>query len=138
MNFKVPENKKMILKDGTNFFNDKIVDKVINLNKNINDQIKYSESINSIIQDLDLKDQDTSPQNVENDENEENENQSENQQEKLENEQNQNSDEQEIEMESIVPEIEFDPELNNPEVFLEDSDDENIQTIIENMLKREK
>ena len=127
MNFKVPENKKNDFERWDQFFNDKIVDKVINLNKNINDQIKYSESINSIIQDLDLKDQDTNPQNVENDENEENENQSENQQEKLENEQNQNSDEQDIEMESIVPEIEFDPELNNSEVFLEDSDDENIQ-----------
>ena len=127
MNFKVPENKKNDFERWDQFFNDKIVDKVINLNKNINDQIKYSESINSIIQDLDLKDQDTSPQNVENDENEENENQSENQQEKLENEQNQNSDEQDIEMESIVPEIEFDPELNNSEVFLEDSDDKNIQ-----------
>ena len=127
MNFKVPENKKNDFERWDQFFNDKIVDKVINLNKNINDQIKYSESINSIIQDLDLKDQDTSPQNVENDENEENENQSENQQEKLENEQNQNSNEQDIEMESIVPEIEFDPELNNSEVFLEDSDDENIQ-----------
>ena len=81
MNFKVPENKKNDFERWDQFFNDKIVDKVINLNKNINDQIKYSESINSIIQDLDLKDQDTNPQNVENDENEENENQSENQHE---------------------------------------------------------
>ena len=64
---------------------------------------------------------------VENDENKDKDNQSENQQEKMENEQNQNSDDQNIEMESIVPEIEFDPELNNSEVFLEDSDDENIQ-----------
>ena len=30
-------------------------------------------------------------------------------------------------MENIVPEIEFDPEINNTEVFLEDSDDNDIQ-----------
>ena len=52
MNFKVPNNKKNDFDRWDEFFNDKIIDKVINLNKNINDQIKYSESINSIIQDL--------------------------------------------------------------------------------------
>ena len=74
MNFKVPENKKNDFERWDQFFNDKIINKVINLNKNIKNQTKYSENINSIIQDLDLKDQDTNPQNIENDENEDKEN----------------------------------------------------------------
>ena len=32
-------------------------------------------------------------------------------------------------MENIVPEIEFDPEMNNTEVFLEDSEDNDMQNM---------
>ena len=129
MNFKVPNNKKKDFDRWDEFFNEKIMNKVMNLSKNINDQKQYSDNINSIIQDLDLKDQDTNPQNVQNDENEDNNDQSENQQQQLENEQDQNSDEQNIDMENIVPEIEFDPEMNNTEVFLEDSEDNDMQNM---------
>ncbi len=129
MNFKVPNNKKKDFDRWDEFFNEKIMNKVSNLSKNINDQKQYSDNINSIIQDLDLKDQDTNPQNVQNDENEDNNDQNENQQQQLENEQDQNSDEQNIDMESIVPEIEFDPEMNNTEVFLEDSEDNDMQNM---------
>ena len=129
MNFKVPNNKKKDFDRWDEFFNEKIMNKVLNLSKNINDQKQYSDNINSIIQDLDLKDQDTNPQNVQNDENEDNNDQNENQQQQLENEQDQNSDEQNIDMESIVPEIEFDPEMNNTEVFLEDSEDNDMQNM---------
>ena len=129
MNFKVPNNKKKDFDRWDEFFNEKIMNKVSNLSKNINDQKQYSDNINSIIQDLDLKDQDTNPQNIQNDENEDNNDQNENQQQQLENEQDQNSDEQNIDMESIVPEIEFDPEMNNTEVFLEDSDDNDMQNM---------
>tara|TARA_B100000886_G_scaffold193785_1_gene133486 strand:+ start:22113 stop:23888 length:1776 start_codon:yes stop_codon:yes gene_type:complete len=129
MNFKVPNNKKKDFDRWDEFFNEKIINKVLNLSKNINDQKQYSDNINSIIQDLDLKDQDTNPQNVQNDENEDNNDQSENQQQQLENEQDQNSDEQNIDMENIVPEIEFDPEMNNTEVFLEDSEDNDMQNM---------
>ena len=129
MNFKVPSNKKKDFDRWDEFFNEKIMNKVLNLSKNINDQKQYSDNINSIIQDLDLKDQDTNPQNVQNDENEDNNDQNENQQQQLENEQDQNSDEQNIDMENIVPEIEFDPEMNNTEVFLEDSEDNDMQNM---------
>ena len=129
MNFKVPNNKKKDFDRWDEFFNEKIMNKVSNLSKNINDQKQYSDNINSIIQDLDLKDQDTNPQNVQNDENEDNNDQNENQQQQLENEQDQNSDEQNIDMENIVPEIEFDPEMNNTEVFLEDSEDNDMQNM---------
>ena len=129
MNFKVPNNKKKDFDRWDEFFNEKIMNKVLNLSKNINDQKQYSDNINSIIQDLDLKDQDTNPQNVQNDENEDNNDQNENQQQQLENEQDQNSDEQNIDMENIVPEIEFDPEMNNTEVFLEDSNDNDMQNM---------
>ena len=129
MNFKVPNNKKKDFDRWDEFFNEKIMNKVLNLSKNINDQKQYSDNINSIIQDLDLKDQDTNPQNVQNDENEDNNDQNENQQQQLENEQDQNSDEQNIDMENIVPEIEFDPEMNNTEVFLEDSEDNDMQNM---------
>ena len=129
MNFKVPNNKKKDFDRWDEFFNEKIMNKVSNLSKNINDQKQYSDNINSIIQDLDLKDQDTNPQNIQNDENEDNNDQNENQQQQLENEQDQNSDEQNIDMENIVPEIEFDPEMNNTEVFLEDSEDNDMQNM---------
>ena len=129
MNFKVPSNKKKDFDRWDEFFNEKIMNKVLNLSKNINDQKQYSDNINSIIQDLDLKDQDTNPQNVQNDENEDNNDQNQNQQQQLENEQDQNSDEQNIDMENIVPEIEFDPEMNNTEVFLEDSENNDMQNM---------
>ena len=129
MDFKVPSNKKKDFDRWDEFFNEKIMNKVLNLSKNINDQKQYSDNINSIIQDLDLKDQDTNPQNVQNDENEDNNDQNQNQQQQLENEQDQNSDEQNIDMENIVPEIEFDPEMNNTEVFLEDSEDNDMQNM---------
>ena len=63
---------------------------------------------------------------VENENGEDNNNENQNQQQSLEEEQNQQSKNQEFEMENIVPEIEFDPSMNDQEAMLEDSDDESI------------
>ena len=82
--------------------------------------------VKSIIEDLDINDQKNDPQNIENENGEDNNNENQNQQQSLEEEQNQQSKNQEFEMENIVPEIEFDPSMNDQEAMLEDSDDESI------------
>ncbi|MEK9958876.1 MAG: cobalamin biosynthesis protein CobT [Pelagibacteraceae bacterium] len=127
MNFEVPENKKQDFKRWNEIFDNKVLTKITSLNKNLTDQAKYGETINSIIEDLEIQDQNSNPQNVENDNNEDNDNQSENEKQQLQEQENQQSQNQEFDMESVVPEIEFDPSLNDQEVALEDSDDEDAQ-----------
>src|SRR5210317_172996 len=103
MNMPIDENKKQDFKRWDDLFNKKIFNKIENLTTSLNDQ-----------------------QNIENENGEDNNNENQNQQQSLEEEQNQQSKNQEFEMENIVPEIEFDPSMNDQEAMLEDSDDENI------------
>jgi len=126
MNMPIDENKKQDFKRWDDLFNKKIFTKIDNLTTYLNDQQQYTNLVKSIIEDLDINDQKNDPQNIENENGEDNNNENQNQQQSLEEEQNQQSKNQEFEMENIVPEIEFDPSMNDQEAMLEDSDDENI------------
>jgi len=126
MNMPIDENKKQDFKRWDDLFNKKIFTKIDNLTTSLNDQQQYTNLVKSIIEDLDINDQKNDPQNIENENGEDNNNENQNQQQSLEEEQNQQSKNQEFEMENIVPEIEFDPSMNDQEAMLEDSDDENI------------
>jgi cobaltochelatase CobT len=126
MNMPIDENKKQDFKRWDDLFNKKIFTKIDNLTTSLNDQQQYTNLVKSIIEDLDINDQKNDPQNIENENGEDNNNENQNQQQSLEEEQNQQSKNQEFEMENIVPEIEFDPSMNDQEAMLEDSDDESI------------
>jgi cobaltochelatase CobT len=126
MNMPIDENKKQDFKRWDDLFNKKIFTKIDNLTTSLNDQQQYTYLVKSIIEDLDINDQKNDPQNIENENGEDNNNENQNQQQSLEEEQNQQSKNQEFEMENIVPEIEFDPSMNDQEAMLEDSDDESI------------
>jgi cobaltochelatase CobT len=126
MNMPIDENKKQDFKRWDDLFNKKIFTKIDNLTTSLNDQQQYTNLVKSIIEDLDINDQKNDPQNIENENGEDNNNENQNQQQSLEEEQNQQSQNQEFEMENIVPEIEFDPSMNDQEAMLEDSDDESI------------
>ena len=126
MNMPIDKNKKQDFKRWDDLFNKKIFNKIENLTTSLNDQEQYTNLVKSIIEDLEINDQKNDPQNIENENGEDNNNENQNQQQSLEEEQNQQSKNQEFEMENIVPEIEFDPSMNDQEAMLEDSDDENI------------
>ena len=83
----------------------------------------------SIIDDLEIQDQNQNPQNAQNEEdNEDNNKEQDSEKQQLQEQENQQSQNPEFDMENLVPEIDFDPSLNDQEIALEDSDDEDIQT----------
>lgn len=129
MDFKVPANKKDDFKRWNEIFDNKVSDKIFSLTKSLDDQKAYGQKINSIIHDLEIQDQNSNPQNVENDnEDESNNDNQDNEQQQLQEQENQQSQKPEFDMESLVPEIDFDPSLNDQEIALEDSDDEDVKT----------
>ena len=129
MGFKVPANKKDDFKRWNEIFDNKVSDKIFSLTKSLDDQKAYGQKINSIIHDLEIQDQNSNPQNVENDnEDDSNNDNQDNEQQLLQEQENQQSQKPEFDMESLVPEIDFDPSLNDQEIALEDSDDEDVKT----------
>ncbi|MEK9741886.1 MAG: cobalamin biosynthesis protein CobT, partial [Pelagibacteraceae bacterium] len=90
--------------------------------------------VNSIIEELEINDQKSEPENIENENSDENNPDNQNQQQSME-EENQQSKNQEFEMDNIVPEIEFDPSMSDQEAMLEESDDENLPEGIRPPLK---
>ena len=129
MDFKVPANKKDDFKRWNEIFDNKVSDKIFSLTKSLDDQKAYGQKINSIIHDLEIQDQNSNPQNVENDnEDDSNNDNQDNEQQQLQEQENQQSQKPEFDMESLVPEIDFDPSLNDQEIALEYSDDEDVKT----------
>ncbi|MDB3872856.1 cobalamin biosynthesis protein CobT [Pelagibacteraceae bacterium] len=129
MGFKVPANKKDDFKRWNEIFDNKVSDKIFSLTKSLDNQKAYGQKINSIIHDLEIQDQNSNPQNVENDnEDDSNNDNQDNEQQQLQEQENQQSQKPEFDMESLVPEIDFDPSLNDQEIALEDSDDEDVKT----------
>ena len=126
MNLEVSENKKQDFKRWDDLFDKKISEKIKDLNSSLNNQGEYTSLVTSIIQELEIEDQKNDPENLENQNNEEDSDNSQNQEQSMEEEQNEQSQNQEFDMENIVPEIEFDPSLNDQETMLEESDDENL------------
>ena len=129
MNFIIPDNKKDDFKRWNEIFDNKIAKKIISLTESLNNQQEYCKQINSIINDLEIQDQNQNPQNAQNDEEDKDENQEQdNEKQQLQEQENQNSKNPEFDMENLVPEVDFDPSLNDQEIALEDSEDEDVQT----------
>ena len=101
----------------------------MSLSKSLNNQQEYGKKINSIINDLEIQDQNQNPQNAQNDdENDDDNKEQDNEKQQLQEQENQQSKNPEFDMDNLVPEIDFDPSLNDQEIALEDSEDEDIQT----------
>ena len=129
MNFSVPDNKKDDFKRWNEIFDNKVAKKIMSLIKSLNDQQEYGKKINSIINDLEIQDQNQNPQNAQNDdENDDDNKEQDNEKQQLQEQENQQSKNPEFDMDNLVPEIDFDPSLNDQEIALEDSEDEDIQT----------
>ncbi len=129
MNFSVPNNKKEDFKRWNEIFDNKVANKILSLTKSLNNQKEYGKKVNSIINDLEIQDQNQNPQNTQNDnENDEDNKEQDNEKHQLQEQENQQSKNPEFDMENLVPEIDFDPSLNDQEIALEDSEDEDIQT----------
>ena len=129
MNFSVPDNKKDDFKRWNEIFDNKVAKKIMSLTKSLNDQQEYGKKINSIINDLEIQDQNQNPQNAQNDdENDDDNKEQDNEKQQLQEQENQQSKNPEFDMDNLVPEIDFDPSLNDQEIALEDSEDEDIQT----------
>ena len=129
MNFSIPDNKKDDFKRWNEIFDNKVSKKIKSLTKSLNNQQEYGKKINSIINDLEIKDQNQNPQNAQNDdENDDDNKEQDNEKQQLQEQENQQSKNPEFDMENLVPEIDFDPSLNDQEIALEDSEDEDVQT----------
>ena len=129
MNFSIPDNKKDDFKRWNEIFDNKVSKKIMSLTKSLNDQQEYGKKINSIINDLEIQDQNQNPQNAQNDdENDDDNKEQDNEKQQLQEQENQQSKNPEFDMDNLVPEIDFDPSLNDQEIALEDSEDEDIQT----------
>ena len=129
MNFSVPDNKKDDFKRWNEIFDNKVAKKIMSLSKSLNNQQEYGKKINSIINDLEIQDQNQNPQNAQNDdENDDDNKEQDNEKQQLQEQENQQSKNPEFDMDNLVPEIDFDPSLNDQEIALEDSEDEDIQT----------
>ena len=129
MNFSIPDNKKDDFKRWNEIFDNKVSKKIMSLTKSLNDQQEYGKKINSIINDLEIQDQNQNPQNAQNDdENDDDNKEQDNEKQQLQEQENQQSKNPEFDMDNLVPEIDFDPSINDQEIALEDSEDEDIQT----------
>ena len=129
MNFSIPNNKKEDFKRWNEIFDNKVANKILSLTKSLNNQKEYGKKVNSIINDLEIQDQNQNPQNTQNDnENDEDNKEQDNEKHQLQEQENQQSKNPEFDMENLVPEIDFDPSLNDQEIALEDSEDEDIRT----------
>ena len=129
MNFSIPDNKKDDFQRWNEIFDNKVAKKILSLTQSLNDQQEYGKKINSIINDLEIQDQNKNPQNTQNDdENKDDNKEQDSEKQQLQEQENQQSKNPEFDMENLVPEIDFDPSLNDQEVALEDSEDEDIQT----------
>ena len=129
MNFDIPDNKKDDFKRWNEIFDNKVANKIASLNNSLNNQKEYSKKIKSIIEELEIQDQNSNPQNAQNEEDDQENNQEkDSEKQQLQEQENQQSQNPEFDMENLVPEIDFDPSLNDQEIALEDSDDEDIQT----------
>jgi len=129
MNFDIPDNKKDDFKRWNEIFDNKVANKIASLNNSLNNQKEYSKKIKSIIEELEIQDQNSNPQNAQNEEDDQENNQEkDSEKQQLQEQENQQSQNPEFDMENLVPEIDFDPSLNDQEIALEDSEDEDIQT----------
>ena len=133
LNLDLNIEKSKSLKNWNKIINDQIKDKLDLLKKNISDQEKFSNILNSIIQSLKLEDKLT-PNNTDTDNEQKNENKLKNQNDNEIN-QDKNSNKQDFNIESVIPDIEIDANQSEQESLIEDENSSNDEIKSSNIKK---
>ncbi|NBP30888.1 MAG: cobalamin biosynthesis protein CobT [Proteobacteria bacterium] len=121
------------LKNWNKIIDDQIKDKLDLLKKNISDQEKFSNILNSIIQSLKLEEKLT-PNNTDNDNEQKNENKLKDQNDNEIN-QDKNSNKQDFNIESVIPDVEIDANQSEQESLIEDENSSNDEIKSSNIKK---
>ena len=133
LNLNLNIEKSKSLKNWNKIINDQIKDKLDLLKKNISDQEKFSNILNSIIQSLKLEDKLT-PNNTDTDNEQNNENKLKDQNDNEIN-QDKNSNKQDFNIESVIPDIEIDANQSEQESLIEDENSSNDEIKSSNIKK---
>ena len=133
LNLNLNIEKSKSLKNWNKIINDQIKDKLDLLKKNISDQEKFSNILNSIIQSLKLEDKLT-PNNTDTDNEQKNENKLKDQNDNEIN-QDKNSNKQDFNIESVIPDIEIDANQSEQESLIEDENSSNDEIKSSNIKK---
>ena len=133
LNLDLNIEKSKSLKNWNKIINDQIKDKLDLLKKNISDQEKFSNILNSIIQSLKLEDKLT-PNNTDTDNEQNNENKLKDQNDNEIN-QDKNSNKQDFNIESVIPDIEIDANQSEQESLIEDENSSNDEIKSSNIKK---
>lgn len=133
LNLDLNIEKSKSLKNWNKIINDQIKDKLDLLKKNISDQEKFSNILNSIIQSLKLEDKLT-PNNTDTDNEQKNENKLKDQNDNEIN-QDKNSNKQDFNIESVIPDIEIDANQSEQESLIEDENSSNDEIKSSNIKK---
>ena len=126
-------DEKKSLQKWNEIINEQIKDKIGLLKQNISNQEKFSNILNSIIQDLKLEEK-LSPNENDNDNEQKDENKT-NDQNNNEFNQDKNSNKQDFNIESVIPDIEIDANLSEQETLVEDENNSSDEIMSSNIKK---
>ena len=126
-------DEKKSLQKWDEIINEQIKDKIGLLKQNISNQEKFSNILNSIIQDLKLEEK-LSPNENDNDNEQKDENKT-NDQNNNEVNQDKNSNKQDFNIESVIPDIEIDANLSEQETLVEDENNSSDEIMSSNIKK---
>jgi cobaltochelatase CobT len=126
-------DEKKSLQKWNEIINEQIKDKIGLLKQNISNQEKFSNILNSIIQDLKLEEK-LSPNENDNDNEQKDENKT-NDQNNNEVNQDKNSNKQDFNIESVIPDIEIDANLSEQETLVEDENNSSDEIMSSNIKK---
>ena len=133
LNLDLNIEERKSLKNWNKIIDDQIKDKLDLLKKNISDQEKFSNILNSIIQSLKLEEKLT-PNNTDNDNEQKNENKLKDQNDNEIN-QDKNSNKQDFNIESVIPDVEIDANQSEQESLIEDENSSNDEIKSSNIKK---
>ena len=126
-------DEKKSLQKWNEIINEQIKDKIGLLKQNISNQEKFSNILNSIIQDLKLEEK-LSPNENDNDNEQKDENKTKDQNNNEVN-QDKNSNKQDFNIESVIPDIEIDANLSEQEKLVEDENNSSDEIMSSNIKK---
>jgi cobaltochelatase CobT len=133
LNLSLNIDEKKSLQKWNEIINEQIKDKIGLLKQNISNQEKFSNILNSIIQDLKLEEK-LSPNEDDNDNEQKDENKTKDQDNNEVN-QDKNSNKQDFNIESVIPDIEIDANLSEQETLIEDENNSSDEIMSSNIKK---
>jgi cobaltochelatase CobT len=133
LNLNLNIDEKKSLQKWSKIIDEQIKDKIDLLKENISNQEKFSNILNSIIQDLKLEEK-LSPNENDNDNEQKDENKLKDQNNNEVN-QDKNSNKQDFNIESVIPDVEIDSNLSEQETLIEDENSSSDEIMSSNIKK---